>query len=583
MPGPASTAQAHHLPTAPLLLLLGCAHPAEPAGPDRADLAELGDRAGRVLAEDPWGDGATRLRYLDQGWSVPQTLWYYFADQGSMLLPYDMFLHLEQPDAQAPLLDPANLVRFRLLPQLATPNNPDALPVGWTRHEGSVGLTCAACHTGQLTYQGTAVRIDGAPAVGDIFGFILQIHESITATLADEARFERYVAARWGDNPSAAEREEARQELSTTKAWFDGYVQANASTTVEGYGRMDAIGRIINQVIRFTSDVSNSAEPNAPTNFPVLWDAPRHDYVQWVGFAPNAKVGSLGRNVGEVLGTFGTVEVQHYDNARSARAGYPSSVQAGALAAMEETLWDLQSPVWPEDLLPPIDRAQAARGATLYQEHCVSCHAVIVRDDPERRVTAMITGIDVVGTDPQSALNLATAEAPTGVLEGSLIPDSETRYGPTAPALNLLGNLVRGVLTAQPAAAVRVTAYAQRYGLEETPKQGNYTPSSEADPRAALRSYKARPLNGCWASAPYLHNGSVPTLYDLLLPVAERPARFAVGRWAYDPVRVGYVSEGELPWVLDTSVTGNHNTGHEYGTTLPDADRWALVEYLKTL
>lgn len=198
MPGHRLPTRPRLLPAAPLLLSLGCTHPAEPSGPERANLTQLGDRAGLVLAEDPWGDGASRLVYLEQGWSVPETLWYYFADQGSMLLPYEMFVHLEQPDSEARLLDPANLVRYRLLPQLATPNNPDALPVGWTRHEGSVGLTCAACHTSQLTYQGTAVRIDGAPALADIFGFVRQIHAAVSATLAEEAKLERYVAATRG-------------------------------------------------------------------------------------------------------------------------------------------------------------------------------------------------------------------------------------------------------------------------------------------------------------------------------------------------------------------------------------------------
>ena len=86
-----------------------------------------------------------------------------------------------------------------------------------------------------------------------------------------------------------------------------------------------------------------------------------------------------------------------------------------------------------------------------------------------------------------------------------------------------------------------------------------------------------------WAAAPYLHNGSVPSLYELLQPASARPKKFAVGRWEYDPKKVGYVSEGETPWVYDTSLTGNHNIGHEYGTSLSEDDRWALVEYLKTL
>ncbi len=118
---------------------------------------------------------------------------------------------------------------------------------------------------------------------------------------------------------------------------------------------------------------------------------------------------------------------------------------------------------------------------------------------------------------------------------------------------------------------------------QKTAKQGNHTRNSAANPTADLLAYKARPLNGTWASAPYLHNGSVPTLYALLLPPAERPRTFSVGRWEYDPKQVGYVSDGTAPFVFDTRVTGNSNRGHEYGVTLSEADRWALVEYLKTL
>ncbi len=56
------------------------------------------------------------------------------------------------------------------------------------------------------------------------------------------------------------------------------------------------------------------------------------------------------------------------------------------------------------------------------------------------------------------------------------------------------------------------------------------------------RSYVARRLDGIWATAPYLHNGSVPTLHDLLLPANERPASFAIGHRNFDPVRVGYLT-----------------------------------------
>ena len=97
--------------------------------------------------------------------------------------------------------------------------------------------------------------------------------------------------------------------------------------------------------------------------------------------------------------------------------------------------------------------------------------------------------------------------------------------------------------------------------------------------------YAARPLHGIWAAAPYLHNGSVPTLYDLLLPPERRPAAFALGGRAFDPVKVGFAASTDCDrpdCLVDTTRPGNGNGGHPYGATLSEADRMALVEYLKT-
>ena len=102
--------------------------------------------------------------------------------------------------------------------------------------------------------------------------------------------------------------------------------------------------------------------------------------------------------------------------------------------------------------------------------------------------------------------------------------------------------------------------------------------------------YKARPLNGIWATAPYLHNGSVPTLYELLLPAAQRSKMFTVGSREFDPVNVGLRSGKEDgPFQFDTSLAGNANSGHEgaaYGTEpgqLNEVQKRELLEYLKTL
>ena len=557
---------------------------AEPSVPAkaRAVLQGIGERGALVLAEDLYGDRATRIVYLDQGWGPAETLWFYHADQGSVLLPYQTLIHLEQADNERPFIQTENLARFRFLTQHKTPNNPDALPVGFSRHDDQVGLTCAACHTAQINYRGTAMRIDGAQALADITGFFLALQAALTATLADEAKLTRFVAAQPGAGHGAAAREAARQSLTATLRWFESYNTVNHTATAEGFGRLDAIDRIINQAIRFTSDPKNSIQASAPASFPVLWDAPRHDYVQWTGFSSNAGAGSLGRNAGEVLGVFGHIQVKHYETEKEAKKGYQSTVTGNALVAMEESLRRLKSPRWPETILPPIDRQLAARGESLYKAQCQSCHAAIDREDPQRKVVAIITGIDLVGTDDTSARNLLQARAPAGILEGAISPKGE-KYGPQLSALALIGDLVTRTLAAQPTAAVRAVASAKLHGLTAGPKHGDHPQPTDQNPTADLMAYKARPLNGVWASAPYLHNGSVPTLYDLLLPPAERPRQFAVGRWEYDPRKVGYVSAGQVPFVVDTSVVGNSNRGHEYGVKLADADRWALVEYMKTL
>ncbi len=107
-----------------------------------------------------------------------------------------------------------------------------------------------------------------------------------------------------------------------------------------------------------------------------------------------------------------------------------------------------------------------------------------------------------------------------------------------------------------------------------------------------ILGYKFRPLTGIWATAPYLHNGSVPTLYDLLLPPSDRPTSFYVGTREFDPVKVGFKTEQSaensfLFRVFDDQgkpIQGNLNSGHDYNNAgLSEADRAALVEYMKGL
>ena len=100
--------------------------------------------------------------------------------------------------------------------------------------------------------------------------------------------------------------------------------------------------------------------------------------------------------------------------------------------------------------------------------------------------------------------------------------------------------------------------------------------------------YASQPLDGIWLRAPYLHNGSVPSLRDLLNPPAERQTAFWRGCDIYDPVDVGFRSgppDADCPraWRMDTTARGEGNGGHLYGTMLPEDRKNALIEYLKSL
>ena len=107
-----------------------------------------------------------------------------------------------------------------------------------------------------------------------------------------------------------------------------------------------------------------------------------------------------------------------------------------------------------------------------------------------------------------------------------------------------------------------------------------YKPSAQPGIRSTQR-YWASTLTGVWARSPYLHNGSVRTMKELLTAPADRTKTFHRGSRDYDANDMGYTDGG--PYVLDTSSPGSANAGHSYGASLPERDKKDLIEYLKTL
>ena len=99
----------------------------------------------------------------------------------------------------------------------------------------------------------------------------------------------------------------------------------------------------------------------------------------------------------------------------------------------------------------------------------------------------------------------------------------------------------------------------------------------------ASDGYLSPLLDGVWLRAPFLHNGSVQSLREILQPAASRSKTFQRGCDTYDQASLGFLCTEQGAFQYDTSIPGNGNSGHEYGTALIDSEKQALLEYLKTL
>jgi hypothetical protein len=513
---------------------------------------------------------------LDQGWDDQTREQFWFTTQGSQILPYAYFLALEQASSTEPFASPANMDLYRYLPSPPSALNPDGLPIGFAKHtdpdsgEAFLGFTCAACHTTRIDYNGTGLLIDGAGTLADFQSMFGDLVAALNATAQDNDKFARFADRVLGPDHSQTQADTLLNDLVATTLGLAERRTLNMPPSPPGFARLDAFGNIFNEVMAVSLGVAaNAAPPNAPVSYPFLWTTAQLDLVQWNGSAPNAGIGPLVRNIGEVIGVFGHLQIEVGDHVIF---GYPSTIDVSNLGSLENWVADLLSPQWPNQYLPPIDAVQAANGKLLYDTYCSSCHAVIPRT-AEQEVQVMMVPVGQVQTDPTMAVNAATRMGQTGPLEGThkyIVPIGDT-FGAIASAGDFVTNSVVGVLLNHPFEGV-VAAIEEYRRVKEAPS---------FDPE----SYKARPLNGIWATAPYLHNGSVPNLAQLLLPPSQRMQQFAVGSREYDPINVGFVTAPSPgSYLYDTTMPGNSNAGHDYGTAeLTDTQRLELLEYLKTL
>ncbi len=533
--------------------------------------------------------------YLAQNWTEQDRQFYYFADQGSRLLDYDIFLNIEQVDSEALFRDDQYLASFGLIPARSSKSNPDALPIGVSRNRDKIGFTCAACHTQEIHFQGQRLMIDGGQTMFDLQRFLVEMDDALQVTVEDAEKFMRFSNRVLGEDATPAAITSLKSRLLAEYQARKASDDVNHTDLKYGYGRLDAFGSILNKALQATGATNNMNEPNAPTSYPYIWDTPQHDYVEWNGSQSNSNIGALARNVGEVIGVFGALETDTTHWLGFVDGGYPSSIQTKNLRKLEKVVGKLYSPLWPETF-PKVNQQQAQRGRALYQQYCISCHTDINRTDPARHIKVRMSTLSEIKTDPLMAENAIMRRGKSGKLAG------KPKYyigGPPlaeeAKAIDIANNWMVGVIKNNPLQAYLAKKDAHDFGHTDavhTPKyvDGVLLPADEAVSEQALLAYKARPLNGVWTSAPFLHNGSVPNLYELLLPAAQRSKTFYVGSTELDAKHVGFDTlASEDAFLFDTSIAGNSNAGHEYGTgeyglpALTEDERWALVEYMKTL
>jgi len=590
------------------------------------DIAKLWQDLHVKLVEHPT---PKKTVWLDQGIPKEKLSWFYHADQGTRTFgfPYEWLMALEQPTIPWLLFtevglfsDSAYLDRYGFIADTII-SGKKALPIGFAqggpmldptgapwknpRNKQSmtgVGLTCAGCHTGSFTYKDTAIVIDGGPALTDLFKMKQGMGVALVLTRYLPGRFSRFAERILGPDATLDDRETLKNQLDQVIAQYKQVKNLEervaSQSILEGYGRLDALNRIGNQV--FSVDLKkpeNYAGSSAPVHYPRIWNTPWFDWVQYNGSIMQPMV----RNAGESLGV--SAELNLIDPSKGL---YKSSVDIKSLDEMEQMIKGnappnakdgfsgLKSPKWPGDILPPIDQKLAAQGAELYKTHCQECHRPPVTNEAfydfnnkdwwtknligEAILKVENIPISHIGTDPAQATDMANRTVATPASLGI----RETSFALA------LGAMVEKTVN-------------YIYDQKKPPMNAAERQTANGNMKNELRkdlAYKVRPLNGVWATRTYIHNGSVPTVEALLGPPEDRPKKFYLGSREYDPVNLGYkfdkITNG---FEFDTSIRGNWNTGHEFrkeyskdkevegviGPALSPADRKALIEYLKTL
>ena len=405
------------------------------------------------------------------------------------------------------------------------------LPVGvsrrWRLGFDQVGLNCAVCHTGTVreTPASRPQLVLGMPAnqldIRRLFGFILDC--SLDERLTADNLLGKIAAA--GGDLGTLDRALYRLalvnqvKLTTLKLQRRIGILLQDDVTPWGAGRVDTFNPYKSIQFNWPLERLPHDELIGASDYPSLWNQKAR--AQSLPQAPDGMWLHWDGN---------NNSVDERNLSASLGAGVtPTTIDHAALKRVRDWAWTLPPPRYPF----AVDDALAARGEPLYRQYCSDCHA----DHHFREGQAVgsrvgtVTPIADIGTDP---FRLHSYTSTFAANQYDLYPGSPYRF----------------------------------HHFRKT------------------NGYANQPLDGIWARAPYLHNGSVPTMRDLLEPPEKRPARFYRGYDVYDQKRLGFVSgvaaeKGRSYFLYDTSLPGNGNQGHLFGTQLSPEEKDALVEYLK--
>ena len=514
--------------------------------------------------------------------------------------------------------------------------------------EPKLGMNCGACHVSEVSYGGQTILIDGGAAHFDFWSFMASLEEAIKATHNSDDKFSRFAANVLGDDDTDTRRVELRARLRGVLQNRENWAFRNKANVLPGPGRVDALNVILNEVTAMMLGRPDNARPSdAPVSYPFVWDTPYLDYVQYNAVVPNAGAGAMGRNVGQVLGVFGEVSIISSAIPPGYPSSVKMDHLILLEETMESLTSPRWSELAEKKILPPLEPSLVKSGSQIYDKECASCHLVIDSQKHGDLASIPVTKVpwNEVGTDPAATLDFSAREVATGPLYGrktdyiqgiplcerthadqllahvtvaTMMHDLGTTAGPIAKTIG--SQAVDGALAvvkdffslsphganrsketdqqvivsmaAKGATAAEITAALENRSDDKSALYAQLVADGldrHGENRACLEQlesavYRARPLNGIWATGPYLHNGSVPSLQAMMLPPDERPTTFYVGSREIDSSSVGFVDkESERTMLFDTRIKGNSNAGHTYGTALSVSERRALLEYLKSL